>query len=207
MKNKERAAALVKGIGLTEAVTSVLGVSCFARAFSMGSDACLQTMLHVAYLFTFYGLFLLANLVYETSVGVLQTIESVQARLHVPIFIKALRRFSVDHCRFVLDLGIFGILTAYLVGKTIAGFMVTASAFRELNNKLGQRLDACPAQPGHQIGNPSGVLPLSTNLNGTINLFARDNIPLYIWLFSFRCTEVGYFKFASNPDQSGDAAH
>jgi O-antigen/teichoic acid export membrane protein len=36
---------------------------------------------------------------------------------------------------------------------------------------------------------------LSTNLSGTINLFARDNIPLYIGYF-LSAVEVGYFKFA-----------
>jgi O-antigen/teichoic acid export membrane protein len=38
---------------------------------------------------------------------------------------------------------------------------------------------------------------VSTNLNGTINLLARDNIPLYIGYLLSK-TEVGYFKFALN---------
>ena len=36
---------------------------------------------------------------------------------------------------------------------------------------------------------------MSTNLNGTINLFARDNIPLYIGYF-LSAAEAGYFRFA-----------
>ena len=36
---------------------------------------------------------------------------------------------------------------------------------------------------------------ISTNLNGTVNLFVRDNIPLYIG-YLLSATEVGYFKFA-----------
>jgi len=40
-----------------------------------------------------------------------------------------------------------------------------------------------------------GRFMLSTNLNGTVNLFARDNIPLYIGYF-LSLAEVGYFKLA-----------
>ncbi len=36
---------------------------------------------------------------------------------------------------------------------------------------------------------------VSTNLNGTVNLFVRDNIPLYI-SYLLSPTEAGYFKFA-----------
>jgi O-antigen/teichoic acid export membrane protein len=36
---------------------------------------------------------------------------------------------------------------------------------------------------------------ISTNLNGTVNLLVRDNIPLYIG-YLLTATEVGYFKFA-----------
>lgn len=40
-----------------------------------------------------------------------------------------------------------------------------------------------------------GHFMVSTNLNGTINLFARDNIPLYIGYF-LSSAEAGYFRFA-----------
>ena len=40
-----------------------------------------------------------------------------------------------------------------------------------------------------------GHFMVSTNLNGTVNLFVRDNIPLYIG-YLLSPTEVGYFKFA-----------
>src|SRR4030066_235611 len=69
--NNPQAAAIVKGIGLTEAATSVLAylvllllASWAARVFAHDTS--------VASLFPLYGLMLLANLVYETSTGVLQ---------------------------------------------------------------------------------------------------------------------------------------
>src|SRR5512132_2703832 len=70
--NKERAAALVKGIGLAEAATSILAYLVLLVLSFWGARTFAENI-SVAYLFRFYGLFLLANLIYETSVGVLQT--------------------------------------------------------------------------------------------------------------------------------------
>jgi O-antigen/teichoic acid export membrane protein len=188
-ENRDRAAALVKGIGLTEAATSVLA---YLVLLALSSSAA-HTYKTSAFLFAYYGLFLLANLVYETSVGVLQTTNRfghvARANLFQSVAIAVLILIA-----FVLQRGVFEILTAYLVGKTLAGFMITASAIRAVNRRLGNgwtRASLSLLSDWRSIGR----FMLSTNLNGTINLFARDNIPLYIGYF-LSTTEVGYFKFA-----------
>src|SRR5688500_785480 len=71
-EDKERAAAIVKGVGLLEAAMSVLAYLVLSGLSAWGARTFADNMEVVA-LFRFYGLFLLANLVYETSVGVLQT--------------------------------------------------------------------------------------------------------------------------------------
>ena len=88
-EQKDRAAALIKGIGLTEAATSVLAYLVLVllapwAAATFAKDASL------APLFVFYGLFLLANIVYETSVGALQTVN------HFGRVARA--QFLSDHC-------------------------------------------------------------------------------------------------------------
>jgi O-antigen/teichoic acid export membrane protein len=95
---------------------------------------------------------------------------------------------------FLLKWGIFEVLTAYLLGKTVAGLVVTNSAVREVNQRLGSGWARVPLSLLTDW-RPIGRFMLSTNLNGTINLFARDNIPLYIGYF-LSSAEVGYFKFA-----------
>src|SRR5512141_2862368 len=72
-ENKQRAAALIKGIGITEAITSVVAYVALVllapwAAHVFAKDA------STAPLFVFDGLFLLANMVYATSVGTLQTV-------------------------------------------------------------------------------------------------------------------------------------
>ena len=192
-EDRQRAAAIVKGIGLLEASMSVLAYLVLIALSSWGART-LTDDSSVVSLFRFYGLFLLANLVYETSVGVLQATNQFKQVARANFFQSiALTVFIV--AAFVFELGILGILTAYLIGKTIAGILVAASAGRELNTKLG---DGWTRSRLSQAGDWKSMLrfAFSTNLNGTVNLFARDNIRLYLaWFLSN--AQVGYFKLAS----------
>ena len=117
-ENKERAAALVKGIGLTEAVTSILAYLVLLALSAWGAQVFADTVA-VVDLFRFYGLFLLANLVYETSVGVLQTTNKFKRVAHAN-FYQSIATTLLIISAFVLNLGITGVLTAYLIGKAIA---------------------------------------------------------------------------------------
>lgn len=193
-EKRERAAAIVKGVGLAEA-----GMSVFAYAVLLGLSAWgAQTFaddVAVINLFRFYGLFLLSNLVYETSVGVLQTTNKFK---HVAQanFYQSIATTVMIIAVVIWNLGILGVLAAYLIGKTTAGLMVANFALRELSSRLG---------PGWSRA-PLGLVPdwksifrfaFSTNLNGTVNLFARDNLRLYLAIF-LSDAQVGYFKLASS---------
>jgi O-antigen/teichoic acid export membrane protein len=193
-EDRGRAAAIVKGVGLLEAAMSVLAYLVLL-ALSVWGARTLADTASVVYLFRYYGLFLLANLVYETSVGVLQATDQFKqvARAN---FYQSIVVMILIVAVFVMNLGILGILTAYLIGKAVAGIMVVLFALRELKDRLGSGWMGTPLR---QIKDWRSILrfALSTNLNGTINLFARDNIRLYLaWFLSN--AQVGYFKLASS---------
>jgi O-antigen/teichoic acid export membrane protein len=190
---KDRAAAVVKGIGLTETVTSVLAYLVLILLSVWGAHTFADDAT-IAHLFRFYGLFLLANLVYETSVGVLQAADNFK-QVALANFYQSIVLTFLLAAAFVLHWGIMGILTAYLIGKTIAGFLVTGFALRELQRTLGPGWIRAPLS---LIPNWKPILQFafSTNLNGTVNLFARDNIRLYLAAFLSNA-EVGYFSLAS----------
>ena len=191
--NIQRAAALVKGAGLLEAGMSVAAYLVLF-ALSLWAAQRLADDASVVILFRFYGLFLLANLVYETSVGVLQSTDRfkqvAQANFYQSIVVTALIVAA-----FLSGLGIRGVLTAYLIGKTIAGIMIAISAVRELNRRLGGGWMRAPL---HLVDDWKSFLrfALSTNLNGTVNLFARDNVRLYLAWF-LPNAQIGYFRIAS----------
>jgi O-antigen/teichoic acid export membrane protein len=191
-ENKARAAALIKGIGLTEAATSVAAYLVLVAlapwaAVTFAKDPA------TAPLFPLYGLFLLANVVYETSVGTLQTLNRF-GRVARANFFQSITTFLLVIAAAVLSLSVLGVLLAYLAGKTIAGLLITISALREARRELGTGWLRAPLN--RVSGWRSiGRFMLSTNLNGTVNLLARDNIPIYIG-YLLSTTEVGYFKFA-----------
>ncbi len=193
-QNKQRAAALIKGIGITEAITSVVAYLVLVllapwAAHVFAKDA------STAPLFIFYGMFLLANIVYETSVGTLQTLHQF-GRVARANFYQSIVTFLLVVVIALAGWGIFGVIVAYLVGKTVAGLMVTGYAVQELKRNLEDRWWDVPLNTVSEWKSIMRFM-VSTNLNGTINLFARDNIPLYIGYLLSK-TEVGYFKFALN---------
>jgi O-antigen/teichoic acid export membrane protein len=191
-EKKDRASALIKGIGIVEAITSVVAYFVLI-ALSSWAATVLAKDVSTRPLFIFYGLFLLANLVYETSLGTLQTLNQFR-RVARANFYQSIATFISIIIISLWMPNIFGVLLAYLVGKTIAGLMVTASAFREANRTLGSQWMRAPLS---LVSDWKSIwrFMLSTNINGTLNLFARDNIPIYIGYF-LSTTEVGYFKFA-----------
>lgn len=192
-EDRERAAALAKGIGLAEAATSVLAYLVLLGISSWGAKVFANDVT-VVYLFRFYGLFLLANLVYETSTGVLQTTNRFR-QVAGANFYQSIGTTLLILAAYGLNFGIQGILAAYLIGKTIAGILVVVYAFHALNSKLGNDWMRVPLRV---VNNWKSILrfAVSTNLNGTVNLFARDNIRLYLAIF-LSDAQVGYFKLAS----------
>jgi O-antigen/teichoic acid export membrane protein len=156
--------------------------------------------LSTVFLFQAYGIYLLGNLVFETSTGVLQTFKRFdrisKAQSSGTIF-TAVAIGAV----FFLRGNFFLILTAYLAGKLLAGFLAGLFAAYELNHNLGTgwlwtRAVHGDRSPFH-IGDWRGLLTFAfnTNLNGTVNLIMRDSAPLFLSLFATQA-EVGYFKLA-----------
>jgi O-antigen/teichoic acid export membrane protein len=192
--NNPQAAAIVKGIGFVEAATSILayGVLLLLAAWAA------RVLLHdssLAILFPFYGLMLLANLVYETSTGVLQTHKRFDRIAIINttqnIIIAALILIAV-----LLKRGVVEVLGAYLLGKTFAGVTISILAIKEMNQTLGSGWWNISLR---QVKDWRGIFgfAVNTNLNGTVNLITRDNAPLYLTYLSpanVAQTYVGYFK-------------
>ncbi len=193
-EDNERVAALIKGIGITEAITSIVAYLVLV-ALSPWAANIFAKDASTAPLFSFYGLFLLANIVYETSVGTLQTVHQF-GRVASANFYQSIATFLSIIVVSLWGLGLFGVLIAYLIGKTVAGLMVTRYALNEMKKNLGEGWWRAPLSLVLDWKSIARFM-VSTNLNGTINLLARDNIPLYIG-YLLSSTEVGYFKFALN---------
>ncbi len=133
--NNPQAAAIVKGIGLVEAATSILAYLVLLLLTSWAARLLAKDP-SVAVLFPFYGLMLLANLVYETSTGVLQAHKRFD-RLAIINTIQSVITFVLILLTFLLKRGIIEVLGAYLLGKTFAGIAISILAIRQMNQTLG----------------------------------------------------------------------
>jgi O-antigen/teichoic acid export membrane protein len=194
VNDKVRAGALVKGMGLIEIVTSILAY----LVLLLLSPWAAQTFAKdpsTTFLFQAYGLYLLGNLVFETSTGVLQTFKRFD-RISAAQMSGTLLTAVFIGSAFLLEGKLIHVLASYLAGKLLAGLLIVIFAARELNQNLG---------PGWMRMNSASLLTsdwrailnfsLNTNLNGTVNVLVRDSAPLFLGAFASQ-TEVGYFKLA-----------
>lgn len=192
--NKSQAAAIVKGIGLVEAGTSIFAYLILvmltpwaARVLAKNPD--------VAMLFPLYGLMLIANLVYETSTGVLQS----HKRFDWLAIINTLQSTIVTlliFVAFLLKRSVLDVLGAYLLGKSFAGIAIAVMALIQMNKTFGKGWWLASLK---QVTGWRGIFgfAVNTNLNGTVNLITRDNAALYLAGLSpanLSQTYVGYFK-------------
>lgn len=189
-----QAAAIVKGIGLIEAATSIMAYLILVLLTPWAARLLAKDP-SVAALFPFYGLMLLANLVYETSTGVLQThkrfdwlaiINTIQSLITAVLILLA----------FILKRSVVDVLGAYLLGKSFAGIAIAILAFIQMDKTLGRRWWRISLR---NVTDWRGIFgfAINTNLNGTVNLFTRDNAPLYLAALSPANVAqgyVGYFK-------------
>jgi O-antigen/teichoic acid export membrane protein len=189
---KEQAAAIAKGIGLVEAATSVAAYLFLVMLTPWAARAITKDVTVIP-LYLFYGLVLLSNIIFETSTGILQAYKRFD-RVAMINLIQSVITCTLILAAFVLKRGLTEVLAAYLIGKTFAGIAVIVLASRELNINLGHGWWRTSLRTYTGWRGLFGFA-INTNLNGTINLFVRDNIPLYIaGLLS--TTEVGYLNIA-----------
>ncbi|OGO31878.1 MAG: hypothetical protein A2136_04165, partial [Chloroflexi bacterium RBG_16_54_11] len=191
----EPAAAIVKGIALIDAASSSVA---YLVLFLLATWAArvLAKDISVAGLFPFYGLMLLANMVYETSTGVLQTHKRFDRLAFVNVLQSSLT-FVLILLAFLLKGAVVHVLAAYLLGKTIAGITIAILAFRQMDQSVGRGWWRTSLR---QAPHWRGILgfAINTNLNGTVNLITRDNSLLYLAYLSpvnLANSYAGYFKW------------
>ena len=189
---KSQAAVTVKAAMLTEAATSILAFI-ILLALAPWAALTLGENIQLAPLFAFYGLILLTNIATESSTGVLQTLRRYNwiARVNM---VQALVTAVLIGLAFLAHGELSAIVLAFVVGKTINGLGLAILALHELHKNLGAGWWKAPLA---SLPEKRGMFSfmINTNLNGTVNLVTRDNIPLYLaGLLS--TTEVGYFKVA-----------
>jgi O-antigen/teichoic acid export membrane protein len=197
-KEMDKAAALVKAAGITEALTSIVayGVLLWLAPFGVQffiKDPSIVDWRTIVPLVQFFGLSILGNLTTETATGVLQVTNHYRSQALINVFQTFLVAGILTYSYFAQG-GMLMVITAYLLGKMVLGMGPIFVALYHMDRMFGHTwwkasLNLLP--PKKELIR----FALSTNFSATINMIVRDSEVLWVGHF-FTTLESGYFKAA-----------
>lgn len=193
-KEDRKAAAVFKAAGLAEMASSILAyvlvlliAPLAARIFAPRDPA-------NASLYSTYGLIILANLMAESSTGLLQVFNRFKIMGAVVVGQSALTLLLIGGAT-LLHGGLFEVLVAYLIGKVVWAVSMTSVALWEARRHWGEDWWRAPLGLLADRKKELVRFALNTNLTTTLNLVTRDSELLWLSAFSTQA-QVGYYKVA-----------
>jgi O-antigen/teichoic acid export membrane protein len=145
-------------------------------------------------LYSMYGLIILANLMAESSTGLLQVFNRFRVMGAVMVGQSALTLLLIVGAS-LLHGGIFEVLIAYLIGKVVWALSITSVAFWQARLHWGEAWWRAPLGLLAERKREIVRFALNTNLTTTLNLVTRDSELLWLSAFSTQ-VQVGYYKVA-----------
>jgi O-antigen/teichoic acid export membrane protein len=188
----QRAAAVIKAAALAEGTSAILSFIILV-IFAQLAAARLTDDASLAQYFILYGTIILANLVFETSTGILQVNNKFRSQAVINLAASILTSGLIAWA-FITGRGMKEVLIAYLAGKFLLGIGTIILGFRDLNRTLGRgwwKTSFSYLPPLKELAK----FAFSTNLSSTIIMLVRDNEVLWIAYF-LTPLEVGYAKTA-----------
>lgn len=193
--NKEKASLFIKSAMIIEACASIIAFGILLLLAPISAQWFVQDT-QAQSLITFYGIVLLANLISETSTGVLQLFNSFQF-LSMSNSVRSLVSVAIMIAAILGDGGIWGVLFAYLSGNLTAAMLMLIVTLRETAKHLGHRWWRVPVSFMQGSWRTTASFILNTNISATISLITKESDLL--WLGFLRTpAEVGYYKLASS---------
>ncbi len=191
---RERAAATVKVALLAEAAASLLSFALLwataglAARWFVGDPA-------AAALVRLYAFFVLGNVVFESSSGILQVFDRFRVQAGALLAIKVLTLAGVA-ATWLAGGGLREVVLALTLGTALPALAAGLLAVREVGRRLGagwwQASLAALAGSGARMRR----FAISTHASSTLSIVVKDADALWLgWLSS--PTEVGYYKLAS----------
>ena len=184
--------ALIKFAAGVEAVTSLFAFIFMACTAKLGARIFLDDA-GLSNLILFYGISILGGIVMETANGILRVINRYRSIALVSlvqnVIVALIVLFATKR-----NLGLIGILSAYLIGKILLGVIPVILCLLWLPNFIGKNWWKAPLR---LIDDKKSILKftISTNISSTINLFARDGELLWVGAL-LSPLHAGYYKTA-----------
>jgi O-antigen/teichoic acid export membrane protein len=190
-EKKEKAAAVIKAAGMSEALTSLVAYGLLILTAQLAAIYIIKDERAAPWI-VLYGLALLANLVTETSSAVLQLGGHFRTLAVLNLTQNMLTAGWIGTV-FLLRGGLFDVLMAYLAGKFVYGMGLMIAALYWMRPLVGEGWWKIPLN--RLTGKKElAKFAVSTNLSQTVNMLIRDNEVLWVGFF-LSPVEAGYYKF------------
>ncbi|MBN1536622.1 MAG: oligosaccharide flippase family protein [Anaerolineales bacterium] len=188
-----RASALFKAAAIAEMGASILAFILIwllsplaARYF--GKD------ISLAHWFALYGLIVIANLIAESSTGLLQIFDRFR-RMAALSVVQSLVTLAIITYVYIQQGGFAGVLAAYIAGKTIGALGLTIAAIIEATRRWGKGWWNTSLKVLRPQGRELAHFAISTNISASLSLINKDSELLWVSLLR-NPLEAGYYKLA-----------
>ena len=191
-QDRARTGALIKFAALVEAVTSLFAFIFMAATARLGAKIFLDDP-ELAGMIMFYGISIIGGIVMETANGILRVINRYRSIALVSL-IQNVIVAGIVYFSTVKNLGLMGILSAYMIGKVLLGVVPVILCATWLPKNIGKDWWKAPIS---LITDKKAILrfTVSTNISSTINLIARDGELLWVGAL-LSPLYAGYYKTA-----------
>ena len=144
--------------------------------------------------FILYGMIVLANLVSESSMGLLQIFDRFRNVAALSL-VQSVVTLCLVGIVFIADGGMVGVLLSYLVGKAVGALTLSSGALVEANRHWGRGWWRTPVSTLKPEWRELGHFAVNTNISASLSLINKDSELL--WVSFFRGpVETGYYKLA-----------
>ncbi len=189
----QRAAAVFKAAALVEMLASFFAYGLIWVLAPLGARY-LAKDVTLANWFSLYGLIVLANLISESSTGLLQIFDRFR-RMAALSVIQSIVTLTIVTIAFLTHGGLLQILLAYLAGKIVGALGLTIAAIVEANRHWGSGWWRAPLQLLKPQARELTSFAVSTNISASLSLVNKDSELL--WISFFRDpVETGYYRLA-----------
>jgi O-antigen/teichoic acid export membrane protein len=190
---RQRAAALFKAAAVTEMLASVAAFGLICLLAPLGARYLAKDASTTSW-FVVYGLIVIANLIAESSTGLLQLFDRYR-RMAVLNVVQSLFTLAIIVLATLTGGGLLQVLLAYLGGKVIGALGLTLAALLEANRHWGKGWWRTPLSLLRPQASELARFAINTNLSASLSLINKDSELL--WVSYFRNPlETGYYKTA-----------
>lgn len=192
-KDTQRAAAIFKAAALTEMAASGLAFALIWLLAPVGAKYFAKDLTTVD-LFMVYGLIVIANLIAESSTGLLQIFDRFRRMAFLDVA-QSLFTLVIITITYFSHGGLYEILLAYLGGKVIGASGMTIAALVEASRRWGSGWWRAPLSLLRPQWRELAHFAVSTNISASLSLINKDSELLWVSFFRSN-TETGYYKLA-----------